>query len=238
MLIMKFRRSNRVQIRSGGQELEDIQEYGRLYAMLMAVQSSRLTADEYSLTQNDGFQGAATSFDGVTKNAAFFQPAGDTAGDVGTKLAATIGLDGTAGGAANSVVAALKTAIDNTRDQKYLQHNTATQVTDGNQVTFNVPIISAFFNIDKYFPLLLTDQGLELYFYLNPAVDIGVWGGDPGDEQYTITDLELCNPRSIYGRPHVMCCIRARLLQHRLHSTVTIASSAECHEQAMSLARW
>jgi hypothetical protein len=81
---------NSVQIRSGGQELEDIQEYGRLYAMLMAVQSSRLAADEYSLTQNDGFQGAATSYLGTTKNNAFFEPTSNSKEDIGTKLAVNV----------------------------------------------------------------------------------------------------------------------------------------------------
>ena len=46
---------NRLQIMSGGQELEDIQEYSRLYSILTSIQGSRLTADEHSMTQNARF---------------------------------------------------------------------------------------------------------------------------------------------------------------------------------------
>ena len=46
---------NRLQIMSGGQELEDIQEYNRLYSILQGVQGSRLTVDENSLTQHEPF---------------------------------------------------------------------------------------------------------------------------------------------------------------------------------------
>jgi hypothetical protein len=38
---------------SGGQELEDIQEYNRLYSILQGVQGSRLTVDENSSTQHE-----------------------------------------------------------------------------------------------------------------------------------------------------------------------------------------
>jgi len=48
---------NRLQIMSGGQELEDIQEYSRLYSILQSVQGSRVTADESSLTQHKPFAG-------------------------------------------------------------------------------------------------------------------------------------------------------------------------------------
>ena len=44
---------SRLQIMSGGQELEDIQEWSRLYAILLSAQGSRLNSDELSLTQPD-----------------------------------------------------------------------------------------------------------------------------------------------------------------------------------------
>ena len=52
---------NRLQVMSGGQELEDIQEYSRLYSILSSVQGSRVTADETSLTQHQPFAGGATA---------------------------------------------------------------------------------------------------------------------------------------------------------------------------------
>ena len=45
------------------------------------------------------------------------------------------------------------------------------------KITYNIPILSAFFNIEKYFPLLLTEQGLDLYFYCESATNVGVWAG-------------------------------------------------------------
>ena len=49
---------NRLQIMSGGKELEDIQEYGRLYSILNKIQGSSINEDEQSLTHFTQF-GAA-----------------------------------------------------------------------------------------------------------------------------------------------------------------------------------
>ena len=37
---------------------------------------------------------------------------------------------------------------------------------------YNVPLVSAFFNIEKYFPLLLTQQGIDVYLTLNAAINV------------------------------------------------------------------
>ena len=57
--------------------------------------------------------------------------------------------------------------------------------TDGGSRIYNVPLFLGIFNIDKYFPLLLTDQGIDLYFYVNPAVDIGAWTPTATEVVYT-----------------------------------------------------
>ena len=106
----------------GGTELEDIQEWSRLYATLQGIQGSVLNDNDIELTHNR-------------------QP-GNAMPDEGDGQDLTI-----AGEAAGN----------------------------GNAKTYNVPLFSGIFNVEKYFPLLLTDQGLDLYFYVNPAVDIGAW---------------------------------------------------------------
>ena len=47
---------SRLQIMSGGQELEDIQEYSRLYSILQAAQGSDTTTNEQSLTQHNAYK--------------------------------------------------------------------------------------------------------------------------------------------------------------------------------------
>ena len=165
---------NRLQIMSGGQELEDIQEYSRLYSILTSIQGSRLTADEHSMTQNARFADNAAATVLAETNA-----------ELTTALAA--------GGSTTGTI--LKNAIDGavasrTGEGASYRQNAATQLAQNGKLTYNIPITSAFFNIDKYFPLLLTEQGLDLYFYLEDAHNVGVWSAAAGNTQdYEITDV-------------------------------------------------
>ena len=177
---------NRLQIMSGGQELEDIQEYSRLYSMLSGIQGSRVNADENSLTQHQPFAGAAAA-----SNIAAIAD-----GDLN---------QGTAGKGAE-----LKGKIDNAIDvavasrtgegASYHHTNHANPLgtgvlaqsagaNAGGKLTYNVPIISAFFNIDKYFPLLLTEQGLDLYFYLDDPLNVGVHAAREATANYEISEV-------------------------------------------------
>ena len=146
---------SRLQIMSGGQELEDIGEYSRLYSILESIQGSRLTADEHSLTEHQNFTGVAAVTDAnITDNTV-------SAAAVNTQVGVASG--------------------------NYL-HNVAAQVANGGSKVFNVPLVSAIFNIEKYFPLLLTQQGIDIYLTLNPTADIGAWSGAP--TQYLISDVK------------------------------------------------
>ena len=151
---------SRLQIMSGGQELEDIQEYSRLYSILQAAQGSDTTTNEQSLTQHNAYspgKGAANSV-----------------------------------AAANAFGGAQANALINTEVDKLNRtlHAPNTQVGNGASVTYNVPIISGIFNIDKYFPLMLTDQGLDIFLTLTPGLDIGVWNDDPGGGFYNIRNVK------------------------------------------------
>ena len=160
---------SRLQIMSGGQELEDIQEWSRLYATLLAAQGSRLNSDELSLTQNDP---------NVFNPAAADLVAADlTDASVAANLAAT-----------NAKIDAQVNALNPSVNPAggLLAANRAA----GSTATYNIPIMSGIFNIEKYFPLLLTDQGLDLYFTLAPNVDVGVWAAGALDGGYEISKVK------------------------------------------------
>ena len=53
-----------------------------------------------------------------------------------------------------------------------------------------MPLVSAIFNIEKYFPLLLTQQGIDIYLTLNPAQDIGHWSGACANNQWQIDEVK------------------------------------------------
>lgn len=150
---------SRLQIMSGGQELEDIQEWSRLYATLLAAQGSKLNGDEHSLTHHDK--------DYMSPETALAADADDAAVITGV----------------NS-----RTLSSNPNVNKVVDG--PEKIDDNTSRTYNFSIMSAIFNVSKYFPLLLTDQGLDLYFTLNPAVDIGVWGDDPGGDGYELSNVK------------------------------------------------
>ena len=150
---------SRLQIMSGGQELEDIQEYSRLYSILQAAQGSDLTTNEHSLTEHNGYNPGLTGL----------AQADLTDATVAASLGAT------------------NAKID--QGNKHL-HNPVNQVAAaGGTLVYNIPLVSGIFNVEKYFPLLLTEQGLDIYLYLNNAVDIGVWSGAPA-AGYQIDDVK------------------------------------------------
>jgi hypothetical protein len=146
---------SRLQLMSGGVELEDIQEWSRLYAILNSIQGSDLNINEKTLTQHD--------------------PTTRGQSDVGAMSADAAG-------------GALVDAGLNARNNDL--HAPAGQLVAGASVYFNFPLMSGIFNIDKYFPLLLTDQGLDLYFYLNTSEDIGVWSAAPDNGGFRIEEVK------------------------------------------------
>ena len=173
---------NRLQIMSGGQELEDIQEYSRLYSILNTIQGSRVTADENSLTQHQPFAGDATAAVLNENNA---------------QLTAALAAGGSTTG--TIIKGAIDAAVASRTGEGASYRHTATgggpgRLTQaangaGGKATYNVPIISAFFNIDKYFPLLLTEQGLDLYFYLDDPLNVGVHAAREATANYEITEV-------------------------------------------------
>eukprot|EP01049_Picozoa_sp_SAG25_P002243 SAG25_NODE_115_length_14839_cov_35.722524_2_plen_483_part_00 len=159
---------SRLQIMSGGQELEDIQEWSRLYSILLSAQGSRLNSDELSLTQHDPNVFAATG--------PGFLAADLTDASVVANLAAT---NVKVQSAVNSLNPSMNPVVSATDG---LAADTGKQI-------YNVPLMSAIFNIEKYFPLLLTDQGLDIYLTLNPTKEIGCYAGQPTTD-YTLSNVQ------------------------------------------------
>ena len=128
---------SRLQIMSGGQELEDISEYSRLYAILESIQGSRLNADEHSLTEHQPFAPNAAA---VT-NAMVTDASADGAG----------------------ISAQINAAVDGANP--YV-HAAVGSVQAGQSRTFNVPLVSAIFNIEKYSSLFNNGHFVHLnHFY-------------------------------------------------------------------------
>ena len=153
---------SRLQIMSGGEELEDIQEWSRLYAILNSIQGSDLMSNEQSITQHSGYN-----------------PVKTTAGAGG----ALAEIDNTSNA---DRAAQIATAINLLNPS----HSNQTDLANNASVTFNIPLVSAVFNVQKYFPLLLAEQGLDIYLYLNPADDIGAWAtGGPAGNGYEISNI-------------------------------------------------
>ena len=187
---------NRVQIMSGGQELENIDNYNRLHAMLLSVQGNPQQAGELSLTTKQNFpQTAASANAAVTGAVAVTAASTATSGlaaDNSTDTAREIAI-----ACATDTIASVQTALDatvtalNTRanalsEDSLDRHSHPKNVSQGikkdEKFTYNVNIISAILNTSKYFPLIFSNLGLDVLLYLEDAVNIGVYA--EGDETH------------------------------------------------------
>lgn len=255
---------NRVQILSGGQELENIDSHNRLYAIMQSIQGNPEQAGEWSLTQKEHFPATGTTAASVatapavtTANAA----AGTAIGDFGAAPnAATDAAAVTTGfadftnaagvldevkaiasetvnrvltrvdtrlGQVETALGAIATATDTrTADQanfgKFKFSATDSDKNgrlagaqrpgeSGGKFTYNFNVISAILSQPKYFPLIFTNLGLDIYLYLEDAVNVGVYHNltrntASGNKfSYQITDVRYhCHmvdvDRSFYDR--------------------------------------
>ena len=223
----------RLQIQNQGADLEDIQEYHRLHAMLMDVQGSdnnenewstcyhrpqvkdaklvKLTAADIIVTDVDPEQYTAAEFGDTDGNKASAKATNDYSiptsvianGEDATvyegaalagKPGNVTGLgDGAAFSAANCIkhinastiklehnlvqaMAGVTIDLKNQMDTlKGITNNAVDQLANTETRVFNFPLISMIFNLEKYFPLILTNSGLDIIMHLAPAVEVGVW---------------------------------------------------------------
>lgn len=192
----------RMRIESSGTTLEDINEYGRLYANLVACQASQGAMSEATLTT-----GGSAAANGALTNSAAFTPAAIgavattpanaafTAANLATAVAANDGTTATADAVnaaiAHSVggtIATARAAIDVEIDAKLVDirakvdakqvnfgghHKTNTSIADDGSVFYNVPIVSALLNSSKYLPLLFMNGGLTLEIEFDVSTSAG-----------------------------------------------------------------
>ena len=168
---------NRMQIMSGGQELENIDSYNRLHAMLMSVQGNPEQAGELALTTKQNFPLVDASTDAAAHVVATADAAHTTRAESQTVV--------------DAVLANCNTRMDTLAENSVNKHShpknssqrlTTNAGTAGNGLveatstfTYNINLISAILNTSKYFPLIFSNLGLDVLLYLEPAVNIGVY---------------------------------------------------------------
>ena len=192
----------RLRIESGGTTLEDIEEYGKLYGgVLFPAQASAGAVADASITAN-GIGGSVGSLS-ATVDIANAQAVNDAGAGIG---------DTSAGNESANITQAIKNAVNsfngaignvNSRTATTgLQHNTTAQLFPNEHLTYNVPLVSALMNMDKYLPLVMMNAGLTLEIELdvqntagcfrgadnNPGVGQNPVAGGDGDV-WTISDV-------------------------------------------------
>ena len=174
---------NRVQIMSGGQELENIDNYNRLHAMLLSVQGNPQQAGELSLTTKQNFPQVAASNPAAVLSAAEKAQAALTITTVDTTDAQIRDYVEAIG---NVAIARLNTRANALSEDSLDRHSHPKNQSQGikrtEKFTYNVNIISAILNTSKYFPLIFSNLGLDVLLYLEDAVNIGVYA--EGDETH------------------------------------------------------
>lgn len=214
----------RVQILSGGQELEDISEHGRLYSILQSIQGNPEQENDLSLTsgrtdfKTSGLQAVVkpTVADGNNDAASTTletQAAVDALTDHINGLQMAMNqenpyLHNGRGGALVNQAVSVEFGKGPTSEPgiglRSTNHTEAGETTDYDpsskkrtQLTYNINLISAILNNSKYFPLLFTNMGLDIYLHLEDAINVGAWDvvtANASDKYYSITpDYEINN---------------------------------------------
>ena len=219
----------RLQILSGGQELEDIDEYGRLYSMLLATQGNPEQVNELSMNQGmldwsnayagksgDGGNPLMSAQDVVLANDAngtvisakvselmtdmsliqdnsvdysnsqnpylhngrsFYEKADDqTAG------LTTHGRFGSPDPSTANAIYSTAHAVGSGAGGAGVGADNRSAVTENGELdlqrtsyTYNIPLVSAILNNSKYWPLIFTNLGLDIYIHLEDAINVGAY---------------------------------------------------------------
>tara|TARA_R110000737_G_scaffold54642_1_gene76963 strand:- start:195 stop:1766 length:1572 start_codon:yes stop_codon:yes gene_type:complete len=181
----------RLRIESAGTTLEDIDNYNKLYAgVLVPSQSSAGALQESTITTAG--QGDSEGVGLTSTLTAFTAAAAITHAAVNNPASADVAVLGTFGNAiGTAVTAAVNTALAGDIKTKLDARTVGTAVNAGGfsgvgistttakmarntSVTYNVPLVSALFNMEKYLPLVMMNAGLTIEIELDTAQAIGV----------------------------------------------------------------
>lgn len=197
----------RLRIESGGTTLEDINEYGKLYAQLYACQASSGAATDATLTTAGALanNGALTAVADINRddtgltNAA----AGDGlgAGKISSAIVAAIAAGAGAGNVdernfnqplANAIKAAVD-AYNATSAGRTVAVNGANvrrgALGNGASVYYNIPLVSGLLNMSKYLPLVMMNAGLTIELEFDTAPTVGAWNQDNATINYEIENV-------------------------------------------------
>lgn len=179
----------RLRIESGGTTLEDIEEYGKLYGgVLFPTQASVGAVQDSSITTGGIGATAGALSDVLPQTIAD----GDVKMDAGAQVAA--GDVGNAGDIATAIAEAVKNAgntlagklegqtngmtISGASTIAGLKHSLPSKLGPSEEITYNVPLVSALMNMDKYLPLVMLNAGLVLELELDVVNSLGIATAD------------------------------------------------------------
>lgn len=177
----------RLRIESGGTTLEDINEYGTLYANLVACQASQGGYTEATITTS-----GLTSINGTGTNAG--NTYAQTDGAVATAVLGAFSGDGSnesvlitnAKAAATTVIRDAVRAGGNAQTVNVAlggNHPPNTTIADNGSVFYNIPLVSALLNSAKYLPLVFMNGGLTLEIEFDIANSAGSFAAAAGNFQ-------------------------------------------------------
>jgi len=189
----------RLRIESAGTTLEDIDAYGKLYGgVLFPTQASAGAISDATITTAGigevagtlSALAAAGATGGPTAawDFANFAAADDNnAGGVAARLALYTSLKAAVDARTITGTSGLNKVIHNIRANTELIGNGA------NTVRYNVPLVSALLNMEKYLPLVMMNAGITLELELDVANSVGITGaaggGAGGVAEWQITDV-------------------------------------------------
>tara|TARA_R100000773_G_C4221286_1_gene120371 strand:+ start:7644 stop:9131 length:1488 start_codon:yes stop_codon:yes gene_type:complete len=181
----------RLRIESAGVTLEDIQSYNKLYGgVLLPCQASLGAVKDATLTQ----MGLSSTINGLSAVSAFTAHNATTLVNGGQAIGATNG-----GNEAANIVTAVSEAINALRTQagglnartqtSFLgSHQKNDEIGAGAKKVFNVPLVSALLNLDKYLPLVFMNAGLVLELHLSLPNSVGVCSAG-ADNDWDVEDV-------------------------------------------------
>ena len=173
---------NRMQLMSGGQELENLDSYNRMHAMLSSVQGNPDQSADWGVTQRENFPlSAGTAAADMTVQQRDALTVGNTSdADRSAQVKAAV-LEGVNIGIANSNLQ--RVDLENQASFRHCDTGNTNVALRGtgadtgytDNCTYNFSPISAILNSPKYFPLIFSNLGLDVLFYLEDAINIGAW---------------------------------------------------------------
>jgi len=178
----------RLRIESAGTTLEDIEEYGKLYGgVLFPAQASVGAVQDASLT-TAGIGSVAGSISDIVVADNASAMAGPTEAQIRAAITATKDL----------MVAAVNAQVVNgATTLSQVKHQQTSSHIGGSSFKYNVPLVSALMNMDKYLPLVMMNAGLTLELELDVAGSVGIQdangaaGAGAGDEapQWSLSNV-------------------------------------------------